>query len=182
MHIGIDQGSGLIRSGRMTPAKVYDSEVADDLICGDERAVYAYKAYRKRSQREALTARGVTDRIEHRRTRGQSRLPHWQTVRETLIGRVRTALARSPAHLKTGPYGLSRMRCRGLVRCGLHLDLAAIASNLRRATVWNQTHCGRGRVTTDPQNPAENHRRPRYTQDKHDGPFAEVLRARGNLS
>ena len=134
IHIGIDQGSGLIRSRRLTPAKVYESEVADDLICGDERAVYADKAYEKRARRDALRARGVKDRIQHRRTRSQPRLPHWQTVRNKLIGRVRTAVERSFARLKTGPYGLSRMRYRGLARCALHLDLAAIAYNLRRAT------------------------------------------------
>lgn len=134
IHIGIDQGSGLIRSRRLTPAKVYESEVADDLICGDERAVYADKAYEKRARRDALRARGIKDRIQHRRTRSQPRLPHWQTVRNKLIGRVRTAVERSFARLKTGPYGLSRMRYRGLVRCALHLDLAAIAYNLRRAT------------------------------------------------
>lgn len=134
IHIGIDQGSGLIRSRRLTPAKVYESEVADDLICGDERAVYADKAYEKRARREALKVRGVKDRIQHRRTRGQPRLPHWQTVRNTLIGRVRTAVERTFARLKTGPYGLARMRYRGLSRCSFHLDLAAIAYNLRRAT------------------------------------------------
>lgn len=133
IHIGIDRGSGLIRSRRVTPAKVYESEVADDLVLGDERAVYADKAYEKRSRREALKARGVKDRIQHRRVRGQPMLPHWQTVRNILIGRVRTAVERTFCELKRGPYGFVRMRYRGLARCSLHLDLAAIAYNLRRA-------------------------------------------------
>ena len=133
VHLGIDQGSGLIRSRRLTPAKVYESEVADALILGDERAVYADKAYEKRARRAALKARGVKDRIQHRRTRAQPQLPRWQTVRNTLIGRVRTAVERTFSELKQGPYGFRRMRYRGLTRCGLHLDLAAIAYNLRRA-------------------------------------------------
>ena len=45
VHIGVDEGSGLIRSRTLTPAKVYESEVADALVLGDERAVYADKAY-----------------------------------------------------------------------------------------------------------------------------------------
>jgi IS5 family transposase len=133
MHIGIDQTSGLIRSRRVTTAKTYESEVADDLVLGDERAVYADKAYEKRARREALKARGIKDRIQHRRTRGQPVLPHWQTVRNKLIGRVRTAVERTFSELKRGPYGFVRMRYRGLKRCGLHLDLAIIAYNLRRA-------------------------------------------------
>jgi transposase, IS5 family len=133
LHIGVDQGSGLIRSRRVTPAKTYESEVADDLIIGDERAVYADKAYEKRARREALKARGVRDRIQHRRVRGQKALPHWQSVRNKLIGRVRTAVERTFSELKRGPYGFVRMRYRGLDRCRLHVDLAAIAYNLRRA-------------------------------------------------
>jgi IS5 family transposase len=132
MHIGIDQGSGLIRSRRLTPAKVYESEVADALILGDERAVYADKAYEKRSRREALKTRGIKDRIQHRRSRVQPQLPHWQTVRNKLIGRIRSAVERTFSTLKRGPYGFTRMRYRGLARCGNHLDLAIIAYNLRR--------------------------------------------------
>lgn len=45
IHIGVDQGSGLIRSRAVTPAKVYEREVADALIIGGERAFYADKAY-----------------------------------------------------------------------------------------------------------------------------------------
>lgn len=134
MHVGIDQGSGLVRSRALTPAKVYESEVADALILGDERAVYADKAYEQKARRAALTARGVKDRIQHRRTKHQARLPYWQGVRNILIGRVRSAVERTFARLKCGPYGLARMRYRGLERCRLHLDLALIAYNLRRAT------------------------------------------------
>jgi transposase, IS5 family len=133
VHIGVDQGSGLIRSRQVTPAKTYESEVADDLVLGDERAVYADKAYEKRARREALKARGIKDRIQHRRVRGQPALPHWQAVRNKLIGRIRGAVERTFSELKRGPHGLVRMRYRGLARCRLHFDLAAIAYNLRRA-------------------------------------------------
>lgn len=133
VHIGVDRGSGLIRSRAVTPAKVYESEVADALVLGDERAVYADKAYEKRSRREALKARGIKDRIQHRRVRGQAALPRWQRLRNTLIGRVRTGVERTFSELKCGPYGFVRMRYRGLERCRLHFDLAVIAYNLRRA-------------------------------------------------
>jgi len=100
MHIAVDQGSGLIRRRRLTPAKVYESEVADELVPGDERAVYADKAYEKRARRAALKARGIKDRIQHRRTSAQARLPHWQTVRNKLIGRVRSAVERTPDQVR----------------------------------------------------------------------------------
>lgn len=132
LHVGVDQGSGLIRSRLLTPAKTYESTVAGELILGDEAAVYADKAYEKRERRARLKARGVKDRIQHRRVRGQTALPHWQTVRNILIGRVRGAVERTFSSLK-GRYRLERMRYRGLAACALHIDLAAIAYNLNRA-------------------------------------------------
>jgi IS5 family transposase len=132
LHIGVDQGSGLIRSRCVTPAKTYESEVADALVIGDERAVYADKAYEKKERRAALKARGVKDRIQHRRHKYIARLPHWQSVRNRLIGRIRGGVERTFAVLKR-VYGLDRMRYRGLAANRLHVDLIAIAFNLRRA-------------------------------------------------
>lgn len=65
-HIGVDQGSGLVRSRVLIPAKTNESEVADCLILGDEKAVYADKAYDKKARRAMLKKRGVKDRIQHR--------------------------------------------------------------------------------------------------------------------
>lgn len=131
-HIAVDQGSGLIRARKLTGAKTYESEVADDLVLGDEKAVYADKAYEKRARREALKARGVKDRIQHRRNKYQKVLPRWQTVRNKLIGRVRQAIERTFSQLK-GRYRLTRMRYSGLEANAFHLDLIAIAYNLRTA-------------------------------------------------
>lgn len=131
LHVGVDQGSGLIRSRKLTPAKVYESEVADDLVLGDEAAVYADKAYEKHARRAALKARRIKDRIQHRRSRMQRELPYWQGLRNKLIGRIRTAVERTFSVLK-GRYRLSRMRYRGLAANSLHFDLVAIAYNLSR--------------------------------------------------
>lgn len=132
VHVGVDQGSGLIRSRALTPAKVYESEVADDLILGDERAVYADKAYEKHARRAALKAQGIKDRIQHRRTRSQRALPHWQQMRNKLIGRIRAGVERTFSQLK-GRYRMGRMRYRGLDANRFQLDLIAIAHNLHRA-------------------------------------------------
>jgi IS5 family transposase len=131
-HIGVDQGSGLVRAFVLTPAKTAESEVADRLIMGDEKAFYADRSYCKKERRTALKQRGIKDRIQHRRNKHQAALPRWQAVRNKLIGRVRGAVERTFARLKDG-YGLRRMRYRGLAANALHLDLVLIAFNLRRA-------------------------------------------------
>jgi len=133
LHVGLDQVSGLIRSRCLTPGKVYESQVADDLILGDEKAVYADKAYEKKERREALKAKGIKDRIQHRRHKYIPGLPHWQTVRNKLIGRVRSGVERFFATLKR-TYGMTRMRYRGLQANTFHVDLVLIAYNLRQAT------------------------------------------------
>src|SRR5690348_17555056 len=42
-HVAVDEGSGLVREAVMTPADIHDSVMGDDLVRGDERAVYADK-------------------------------------------------------------------------------------------------------------------------------------------
>src|SRR3954469_11523965 len=59
LHAGVDEGSGLIRRLGLPPARVNESLVADDLICGDERAVYGDKGYESKARRARLKARGI---------------------------------------------------------------------------------------------------------------------------
>lgn len=131
VHIGIDQGSGLIRRRRMTCAKAHDSSVADELICGDEKAVYADKAYEQKVRRDALKQRGAKDRIMHKRNKHHD-LTHWQKLRNKLIKPIRAPVENVFASWKR-LYGYRRVRYRGLERNRLHLDLLVIAFNLRRA-------------------------------------------------
>ena len=62
-HVAMDQGSRIIRRVAVTPANVNESEPADALICGNEAAVYADKAYSNKERRARLKARGVRDGI-----------------------------------------------------------------------------------------------------------------------
>lgn len=133
LHIGVDLGSGLIRTRLLTPAKVYESEVADDLIVGDERAVYADKAYEKAERRKALKARGIKDRILHRRNKHMKELPPWQARRNKLVATIRANVERSFACIKGATYRLTRCRYRSLKANAFHVDLTMIAFNLRRA-------------------------------------------------
>src|SRR3954451_11368410 len=65
-HVAVDEGSGIVREAVMTPADVHDSVTGDDLVQGDEEAVYADKAYdgeaRRTGARERGTGRGSCTR------------------------------------------------------------------------------------------------------------------------
>jgi len=130
-HLGVDQGSGLIRRAELTSAKVSESETAEALVCGDERAVYADKAYEKRERRQRLRAAGVKDRIMHRSHKHQAALPRWQAVRNRLISPIRSAIERIFGTFKRS-YGYRRVRYRGLEANRLQLRFLCIAFNLRK--------------------------------------------------
>jgi IS5 family transposase len=132
-HVGVDIG-GMIRRVELTSAKVYESQVADALVCGDERAVYADKGYELKARRARLKAAGIKDRIMHRSHKHQAHLPRWQAVRNRLIGPIRSAVERVFGTFKR-TYGYRRVRYRGLEANLLQLRFLCIAFNLRKAVV-----------------------------------------------
>jgi IS5 family transposase len=132
LHIGADQGSKLIRRLALTPAHVNESVVAEALIGGDEKAVYADKGYENKHRRAALKARGVKDRIMHRSHKNQDALPHWQARRNALI-----APLRAPVEAIFGSFKRLYRRARARY-CDFRHNLAdfhrlATVYNLRRA-------------------------------------------------
>lgn len=131
-HIAVDQGSGLLRQVIVTSAKVNESTVADELVQGDERAIYADKAYDKQARRRALKARGIKDRIMHRRGKYQKELPHWQQRRNKLISRRRAPVEGVFSAMKR-IYGLARARCTTLACNAADIFAFATVYNLKRA-------------------------------------------------
>jgi len=133
-HVAVDAGSGVVRDNELTPASTYESEVADDLIQGDEGAVYGDRAYEQKARRQRLKAAGIKDRIMHRANKHHPKLGHWQQLRNRLIAPIRANVERVFGTLKRS-YGYRRVRYRGLERNRSHLHLLCIAINLRRAEV-----------------------------------------------
>ena len=131
-HLGVDEGSGLIRKAVLTSANVNDTEAADALVSGDEAAVYADKAYESKARRARLKSRGINDRIMHRSHKHQRGLPHWQTRRNALIAPVRALVEKVFGTLKRC-YGYGQVRYMGLERNATELWLKCLAFNLRRA-------------------------------------------------
>ena len=133
VHIGLDQGSRLIRAGRLTRGNLNETSVADELIVGDEAAVYADKAYDSQARRARLKAAGIKDRIMHRPHKSQP-LSSRKRRRNRLIGPIRAAVEAVFGTLKRS-YGYGRVRYRGLLANAAHFQLLCIALNLRRAEV-----------------------------------------------
>lgn len=133
-HVALDMESRIVRRVALTPANVNETSCADALICGDERAVYADKAYDSKARSAALKTHGIRNRIMRRwhwRWRPPSR---WELRRNELLVTRRAPIEPLFALLKN-VYRFSRARYRGLVRNAAALHLAVTAMNLKRWTL-----------------------------------------------
>jgi IS5 family transposase len=130
-HMGVDEGSGLIRAVRTTPANVNDTTPADDLIRGDEAVVWADAAYDTHARRARLKAEGKKPRIARRPNRHHPELPHRLKRYNLLIARRRAAVETTFATLKRR-MRLTCIRYVGLIKASGQILLASIAFNMRR--------------------------------------------------
>ena len=130
-HLGVDEGSGLIRAVVTTPANVNDTTPADLLIRGDERVIWADTAYDTHARRARLKAEGRKPRIARRPNKHHPQLPRRLKRYNSLIARRRAAVETTFATLKNR-MKLTKIRYRGLTKASAQVLLAAMAFNLRR--------------------------------------------------
>lgn len=71
LHLGVDPDSELVRRAILTPANVNETQVADQLIAGDEWAVYGDAAYGTHARSARLQALGIRDRLLRRPSKHQ---------------------------------------------------------------------------------------------------------------
>jgi IS5 family transposase len=133
MHMAVDQHSGLVRKVIVTSANINDTTPADQLILGDEVAVYADKAYDTRERRQALEKRGVFAGLMHRPS-GPRRLTTEQKAFNDRMTPLRAPVERTFGILKQH-YRLRHTRYIGLIRTTIQITLACIAMNIKRALV-----------------------------------------------
>jgi IS5 family transposase len=130
-HVGVDQGSGLIRSILTTPANVNDTTPADALVRGDEKAVLADAAYHTHARHAALKARGIRPRLMRRPNKHHPKLPPRLALLNKLIARRRAAVETTFATWKRR-MGLLGIRYIGLTKASGQVLMVAMAFNLRR--------------------------------------------------
>ena len=130
-HVGVDEGSGLIRAVLTTPANVNDTTPADVLIRGDEVVVWADAAYDTHARRARLKAEGKKPRIARRPNRHHPELPPRLKRYNLLIARRRAAVETTFATLKRR-MRLTCIRYVGLIKASGQVLLASIAFNMRR--------------------------------------------------
>jgi IS5 family transposase len=130
-HVGVDEGSGLIRAVLTTPANVNDTTPADELIRGDEAVVWADAAYDTHTRRARLKAEGKKPRIARRPNRHHPELPPRLKRYNLLISRRRATVETTFATLKRR-MRLTCIRYVGLMKASGQVLLASIAFNMRK--------------------------------------------------
>lgn len=130
-HMGVDEGSGLIRSVITTPANINDTIPADQLIRGDERNVWADAAYDTHARRARLKVEGKKPRIARRANKHHPELPPRLKRYNELIARRRAAVETTFATLKCR-MKLNLIRYVGLAKASAQITMGAIAFNMRR--------------------------------------------------
>ena len=135
-HVGVDQGSGLIRTVVTTPANVNDTVPADALVRGDERAVLGDAAYHTHARQAALKARGIKPRLMRRPNKHHPKLPPRLARLNKLIARKRAAVETTFATWKRR-MGLTGIRYIGLTKASGQILMVAMAFNLRRWAALN---------------------------------------------
>ena len=103
-HIGIDEGSGIIRKVTYTPANVHDSKELENLISGDERSIFADKAYDSSDIKRECRANGIYYGIIEKAHRNRP-LSSKQKKNNKKKSKIRSAVERKFAHFKSR-YGL----------------------------------------------------------------------------
>lgn len=130
-HVGVDEGSGLIRAVEASAANVPDTVLAERLVRGDERAVWGDGAYHTKAREAALKGKGQKVRLMRRPNKHHPQLPPRLVRYNRLIARRRAAVETTFATLKRW-MGLRAIRYVGLAKAAAQITLAALAFNLRR--------------------------------------------------
>jgi len=136
-HIATDEGSNIIRKTIFTPANVHDSRELDTLICGDERSVFADKAYADDDVKRKLRQKGVYCGILDKGRRNRQ-LSQKQKHANKQKSKVRNAVERPFAHFKK-LMGYVRVRYVNLERNELHFTFLCILHNIRRGIALTMT-------------------------------------------
>ena len=129
-HVGVDAGSGLVRTQVLTPANVQEVTQAEALIAGDEAEVLADRGYDARALHAHLEQRGIGDGVMRRGYRGQPLSPD-EVVRNHQIAPRRRVVEKLFGTLKR-IYRLRRLPYFNQTRNATCLAFALIGYNLRR--------------------------------------------------
>ena len=129
VHVGVDKG-GFVHSQTVTSGNAHDSMEIENLILGNEVALYADKGYCYQRVSDILERFNIDNRVQRKGVRGHP-LTEADKLYNAEIGVIRSGVERTFAVYKKH-YGLSKTRFLGLAKNMTFYGIAAIAHNIRK--------------------------------------------------
>jgi IS5 family transposase len=130
-HVGVDVESKIIRKRTFTPANVHDSQEMEKLLSGDEKSVWADKAYPKEADKRAARKLGIYYGVLDKGKRGRG-LTTKQKKRNKQKSKVRAAVEHPFAFMRK-KLKVTVLAAKNKMRNALRFDMWCIIHNLCRA-------------------------------------------------
>lgn len=137
IHSNCDEDGFILRQ-KVTPGNVYDGNLREDLLTGEEGQAYADSVYHSKEGEEELARRQVDSRIQRKGCR-HKKLSQQDIDWNEEVGVTRAIIEHQFAEYKER-YGLRRTRFLGLLMNACNAGLAAIAHNLKKGTRFYQLY------------------------------------------
>lgn len=131
VHIGMDQGSQVVRKVRVVQASENDLTAPAEMIVGDEEAFYTDRGYSGEKLSNRLRELGIKDRTMRRARKGRGPLVRWEKRRNDLIKPLR-APVESVFGVCKRSLGMRRARYLGHAKVEAEMLLKFTAYNLLR--------------------------------------------------
>ncbi len=132
-HVGMDQTSGMINKVKVTSADVHDSLATYECLDTRDKKAYADKAYDNDEIRRTLRDNKIKPRLMHRTyAKDSPTTKNRKAILNKGYGRIRCAVEKFFGTIKRS-YGARQARYLGIAKNQLHMDMMAIAYNLKRA-------------------------------------------------
>lgn len=130
VHTGVDAKSKLIHTMKTTTASVHDSQVFDDCLHGEEKAVFADKAYISADKKRKFRAEGKFWGVQEKAGKGK-KLSANQKKKNKKTGSVRAGVEHPYLTIKHH-WGHKKVRYKGLAKNTAQFFSLCFLANLHR--------------------------------------------------
>jgi transposase, IS5 family len=130
-HTGVDQESGLVHTVAVSAANLHDSQAMDELMHGDERAVWGDSAYQSNERQQTAEDNGVAWHVNVKASRHRA-LTDEERAQNRERSRAR-AIVEHPYRVVKVRWGHTKVRYKGLLKNALQFFTLFALANVYHA-------------------------------------------------
>jgi IS5 family transposase len=127
-HTGVDKDSGLVHSVAVSAANLHDSQAMEELLHGEESALWGDTAYQSKERKQAAEDKGLAWHVNVKASRNRA-LTDEERKQNRERSRVR-AIGEHPYRIVKMLWGHAKVRYKGLVKNALQFFTLFALANL----------------------------------------------------